>query len=363
MKRVLVLWADRRSANYGVRVVAEGSAALARSAWGDDTVVDFQDYGTGDSGVSFGAKSILRDIGRRNGPIRAKLRDYDLVIDSGAGDSFADIYGMKRLLTMAYGQRVAFSERIPVAMGPQTVGPFDTRRGRMIARHSLKKMTVVLARDSTSDEYARTLGRVPNARVTDVVFALPRPSVERSRDVVLNVSGLLWFSDKHVGAEKYQTRVRALIAALTSQGRKVTLLAHVMNQVSTVDDRAAIREILAADSSGLSAEFPATLWEAREIVGSARVVIGSRMHACLNALSMGTPSIPWAYSRKFAPLLADIGWGHAVDLRTDDEIVAHTLDEIAFLDSGDASAELSAVIETADDRLARAVQVLREEIP
>ena len=45
-------------------------------------------------------------------------------------------------------------------------------------------------------------------------------------------------------------------------------------------------------------------------------MIGSRMHACLNALSVGTPAIPLAYSRKFAPLLGDLGWAHVVDLRT-----------------------------------------------
>ena len=43
------------------------------------------------------------------------------------------------------------------------------------------------------------------------------------------------------------------------------------------------------------------------------------MHACLNALSVGTPAIPLAYSRKFEPLLADLGWRSVVDLRTSDD--------------------------------------------
>src|SRR5699024_9500305 len=40
--------------------------------------------------------------------------------------------------------------------------------------------------------------------------------------------------------------------------------------------------------------------------------------ACLNALSVGTPAIPLAYSRKFAPLLDSVGWTTGFDLRTDD---------------------------------------------
>ena len=61
------------------------------------------------------------------------------------------------------------------------------------------------------------------------------------------------------------------------------------------------------------------------MVASCRLVIGSRMHACLNALSVGTPAIPLAYSRKFEPLLADLGWRRTVDLRRNEHTVALAL--------------------------------------
>ena len=60
------------------------------------------------------------------------------------------------------------------------------------------------------------------------------------------------------------------------------------------------------------------------------------MHACLNALSVGTPAIPLAYSRKFEPLLSDLGWSHTVDLRT----TADPVDEVMrLLESPDLEAE------------------------
>ena len=49
------------------------------------------------------------------------------------------------------------------------------------------------------------------------------------------------------------------------------------------------------------------------------------MHACLNSLSVGTPAIPLAYSRKFAPLLADSGWTRCVDLRNSADPVGDVL--------------------------------------
>src|SRR5699024_8479421 len=68
----------------------------------------------------------------------------------------------------------------------------------------------------------------------------------------------------------------------------------------------------------LEVVVPADLDSVRETIAGARLLIGSRMHACLNALSVGTPAIPLAYSRKFAPLLDSVGWTTGFDLRTDD---------------------------------------------
>jgi len=53
------------------------------------------------------------------------------------------------------------------------------------------------------------------------------------------------------------------------------------------------------------------------------------MHACLNALSVGTPAVPLAYSRKFEPLLAGLGWNHTVDLRSDPDPVPSVLTALA----------------------------------
>ena len=45
-------------------------------------------------------------------------------------------------------------------------------------------------------------------------------------------------------------------------------------------------------------------------------MIGARMHACLNALSLGVSTIPMAYSDKFRSLFADLGYPPGIDLRT-----------------------------------------------
>ena len=47
----------------------------------------------------------------------------------------------------------------PVVLGPQTIGPFRTRRGRALGLWSMRRAVSVMARDSVSAAYAEGLGR------------------------------------------------------------------------------------------------------------------------------------------------------------------------------------------------------------
>jgi colanic acid/amylovoran biosynthesis protein len=352
--RVLVLWADSQSANLGVRVIAEGMAELARRAWGPDIAIDFQDYGPGDSMVSFGTKSILKSFGRRGGPIKSKLRAYDVILDSGAGDGFTDIYGFKRLLFMSYANITAGRLGIPVLMGPQTVGPFKTKLGRFAARRVLRNVAVLQVRDTQSADCAsKILGRTPETVSTDVVFLLPSFKTPKSRDVILNVSGLLWFTEHHLPSATYQAEVMKLIQELEARGRTVSLMAHVITE-----DAAAIRDLTTRLSSKNEVLVPLTLDEARSMVGSAAIVIGARMHACLNALSSGTPAIPWAYSRKLVPLMRDIGWEFGIDVREHSPSSA-TMRLIDELDPSDLERDVRTLLSSTEARLDGAILGLR----
>ena len=353
--RVLVLWASSRSANLGVRVLAEASEVLARRVWGDRAVIDFQDYGPNDEGVPFAGNVVIKDLGRRHGPLKAKLRQYDVILDTGAGDSFADIYGLKRLLWMLNIHRLASRLNIPVVLTPQTIGPFRTAVGRVGARYALKRAAQVQVRDRVSYERSLELGRRPSISATDMVFLLPQPISIAPRDVILNVSGLLWGTNAHVESGRYRDAVKRFAQSMIDDGRKVTLLAHVIeNPSADSDPRAvlALRDELGAD---VEVFIPSTLVEAREVISSGQLLVGSRMHACLNALSTGVPTIPWAYSRKFKPLFDDIGWSHTVDLRDAADPVRSTQDILRSTRPETLLAEASDVAAVARARLDEAV--------
>lgn len=357
IRRVLILWADDSSSNLGVRVLSQGVETLVRRAWGDETQIDFQSFELGPLGTQLSGKVVLKGFLTGNKSLRRAMAGYEAILDTGAGDSFTDIYGPKRLAIMAYTRHVARLSGIPVIFAPQTIGPFNTFLGRLMARNSLRTAQTVMARDSKSMKFAAELGRPADFLATDVAFALSQPPAGSlaSADVILNVSGLLWNSDSHLSHEKYRLVTRELIDRLHSMGRRVTLMAHVLDNASSDNDVKVVLDLAAELEGKVDVFVPADLNDVRRFIAGSNVVIGARMHACLNALSLGIPTIPLAYSRKFAPLLEDIGWPYTIDLRTQ-TLIGDSV--IALLLNDALTGQAAQVREQAEARLDAAVEHL-----
>lgn len=356
MRKVLVLWAEGTSTNLGVRVLGEGTRALAHAAW-PGAEVEFQSYGSGSAPINIaGTRTLAREFVLNSRGGRTWLQSFDLVIDTGAGDSFADIYGLPRLRGRAAMALFVKALHVPYVLGPQTVGPFETPEGRRLGRFMLKAANLVLARDSESAEAARALGRPVDRVTSDVVFFLPQPERVVEHDVLLNVSGLLWTSDAHGSSERYRAVISEVIEGLRQRGREITLLPHVLESRFPDNDMPAIDEV--ARTHDLPIAQIGDLEDVRSHVGGASLVIGSRMHACLNALSVGTPALPLAYSRKFAPLMGDLGWEHVVDLNASTDPATELLRRLD--EAGDDLApQAQGVREAARDRCEASVTALR----
>ncbi|MDT0156348.1 polysaccharide pyruvyl transferase family protein [Microbacterium sp. ARD32] len=317
-ERILVLWADESSPNLGVAVLARGSRDLLRRAY-PHAEFTFANFGSAPRQIPWGApRSLVRERLLPRFGMQKYFADFSLIWDTRSGDSFADIYGLRRHLTMGLVHEFASEARTPIAMAPQTIGPFNTRRGRALARRNLARSRFVFSRDPESTRVSAELGRTPDLTTADLVFAIDQPAVGQTRDVLVNVSGLLWNDNPHVPADIYRRVITETVEHLRAAGREVALLAHVLDSPMADNDVPAIRSLAAQLGEDIELVVPTSLDSVRETIAGARVVVGSRMHACLNALSVGVPAVPLAYSRKFAPLLNSVGWTTGFDLRTDD---------------------------------------------
>jgi polysaccharide pyruvyl transferase WcaK-like protein len=256
----------------------------------------------------------------------ARARAADMVIDIGAGDSFADIYGTGRLYRMFLLKFLAHLAGTPLVVAPQTVGPFTRPLSKLAARITLWLSAVVSTRDAMSTAALRDLGlNRPVIEASDVALRLPfDPPAPRDGGAVrvgINVSGLL-MGGGYTGKNEfgisldYPALMRDLIRHFQGLGAQVHLVPHVI-----VPEGKLMKEDDARASATLAAEFPGVVLapafvtpsEAKTYIAGMDFFMGARMHACIAAFSSGVPVIPMAYSRKFAGLFGSIGYDRTVD--------------------------------------------------
>lgn len=261
----------------------------------------------------------------------AQVRACDAIVDIGAGDSFADIYGPKRLNRMLWMKYLVHLAGKPLVLAPQTYGPFDRLLSIRAARGTLKRSALVASRDTKSTmAVAQIAPGVEVVEASDVALRLPY-TAPAPRDpgaqprVGLNVSGLLMgggYTGKNMFGLSldYPAMIHALIARLLADPStpEIHLVPHVAanrgaEAIGVEDDRHA--------SVTLQREFPDLIIapefnspsDAKSYIAALDFFAGARMHACIAAFSSGVPVVPMAYSRKFEGLFGTLGYTRTVD--------------------------------------------------
>lgn len=348
--RIGLLWHSLVSGNLGVGALTHANIAITREVAAElGFTPQFVVLGMRDNGR---APPLPPDIAVFPIDTRAMLSPggfwkqlgaLDCVLDIGAGDSFADIYGPKRFAFLWLSKLLTEIRRVPLLLSPQTIGPFTKPAYRWLARRVLQPAAGVVARDVQSLEALRTLApRAKGHLSTDVAFVLPYEDRSALRGgarlrVGVNPSGLL-FRQAESGENRfglaldYAAFTRGLIEALIARGDvDVHLIAHANSDQDPADDDGFTLDRLAA-------EYPAVIrvpnfaspGEAKSCISGLDMLIAARMHACIGAFSAGTPVVPVAYSRKFSGLFGLLGYPWLIPVQGMDETqaIAHVLDAL-----------------------------------
>jgi len=295
-----------------------------------------------------------KDLATPGSALHRTIGQCALFFDIGAGDSFSDIYGWRRFGLILASKWFA-ARRGPLVMSPQTIGPFATARSRIAATRIMKKTRTVFARDEKSLAVLQDLGLADRSRLTtDVAFALPfaRPADKGARDLTgkvkvgLNVSALLYrrdiaAGDRIVMTVDYPKLIDAVIARLSADPRvELHLVPHVLAIGMEHEDDYAVAETLKAlyPALVLPPRFPGPV-AAKSYVADLDLLIGSRMHATIAALSSNTAVLPFGYSRKFSGLFGSLGYPMVGDLTAQDEPALLGLLDAALADLPALTAE------------------------
>lgn len=248
----------------------------------------------------------------------------DMVVDFTGGDSFSDLYGLKRFFIASALKELAIKSKTPFIMAPQTIGPFRGRFARMWAKRILRKSDICFTRDTLSAGYMKETFGIEPIVSTDVAFALPYEKCEREENgkirIGFNPSGLLWTGTKEFNAGKhitveYKQYVEKVMQALSANEKyEIHLIPHVFSHDATgpENDMRACLDIKKLFPGTIIETGYDTPMEAKSVISSMDVFIGARMHATIAAFSAGVATIPFSYSRKFEGLYHDLDYEYLI---------------------------------------------------
>ncbi len=327
-----LLWHSSVSDNLGVGALTVSQIAIVEKVAGEIGLgVRFVILGWRDPRPSYiEAPNVTRfEMSGRDlvspGGLYSTVRGCDLVLDIGAGDSFADIYGPARIRKMLLGKFIVHAARRPMILSPQTMGPFTRAWARIGALASIRRCRAVFTRDTLSTTFLRDIGFTGTiGEATDVAMRLPYdPPTPRDGGPVrvgLNVSGLLMnggYTGKNMFGltTDYPALIREILRRFEAmEGVETHLVGHVISESQPIEDDFRASEALAEEFPGviLAPRFESPS-EAKSYIAGMDFFMGARMHACIAAFSSGVPVIPMAYSRKFEGLFGTIGYARTVD--------------------------------------------------
>jgi colanic acid/amylovoran biosynthesis protein len=258
----------------------------------------------------------------------------EMALSISGGDSFSDIYGLRRFLYVTLPQCLVLLLGKRLILMPQTIGPFRSISARKIAGSILSRATLIFTRDHDGIEDI-LMKDDPSLRdkvrfCYDIGFVVdPKKPEKMDLDglkldkshrtlVGLNINGLLYIG----GYERnntfdlkidYGMLIETIINYIIEKKDALVLLVpHVYGEKNTESDLAISEEIY----SKLKPKYNERLFMVKGIydpsgikyiIGQCDYFIGSRMHACVAAVSQSIPTVSIAYSKKFRGVMETIG--------------------------------------------------------
>lgn len=269
------------------------------------------------------------------------IDEADMILDITDGDSFSDIYGFERFLSQSWIKVVSILNKKKIYLMPQTIGPFKSKVVKMIAKYIIKNVNYNFARDRMSLNLLKNYCKVNEYKIRyipDMAFYMVKDnSININKELSLdpnqikigiNISALLYNGGYNLDnmfslKVNYRELINKVIQYfLKDESIEVILIPHVIEREYWIEDDLRICKELYTKYRNESflnihvVEKGYNELELKSIISGCDFFVGSRMHACIAALSTNVPNIPLAYSKKFIGIWEDFGLEKSVaDLR------------------------------------------------
>ncbi len=264
---------------------------------------------------------------KREGDIsyqQAVVEEVDAFVDI-SGFLYVDKRGPSSALKLASLTLMAEAKGVPYIYLPQTFGPFTIRKLRKGTEKAARASSLLYTRDALSRQYVADLLGKPLSEVKqspDIAFLYkgdaPSPDRMRALDLdpdrpILGISPNVRVYEHSTGKgseNKYLCALTRAIKHFTDLGVQVLLLPHEMwEKEGTIDDstlcamllRNVDPELVRNVGGSPSAE------ELKSLIGGCDMLVGSRFHSLVAALSQGIPAVAVGWAHKYPELLREFG--------------------------------------------------------
>ncbi|WP_169930378.1 polysaccharide pyruvyl transferase family protein [Pseudidiomarina aestuarii] len=288
--------------------------------------------------------------------------EIDLVLDA-SGFSYGDQWNPAVARDRISSTVVAFNKRnVPVVLLPQALGPFTKPKTRKTFAHIAKHADLVFPRDDHSFQFTQALlthteqkhiKRCPD--FTNLIKGMPAEAFDAEQHQICFIPNSKMVEKRDDGDNYITFMVKAIEAAL-QQNAKPFILIHEADA-----DRKLTAQIQAQLSQQIPVLDPQHALKIKWIIGQSKVVVSSRYHGLVSALSQGVPVIATGWSHKYQELLSDYNCQNQLfDVTTD---VTQAIESLQLLlEDAEQYQELHSVISAAGEWQREAVERMWDEV-
>jgi polysaccharide pyruvyl transferase WcaK-like protein len=264
------------------------------------------------------ARGLLRKVRPHAASQHGVVLDPDIgALLDASGFAYSDQFDLERSVIAAERAELAKRRGQRVVLLPQAFGPFESASRRDAFCRLADSADLVYARERVSLEHVMGSGsRTDHVRLAPDFTCLldgelPDGFEAPDRLAVVVPSAKLLTETAPDVRESYLPFLASVVDFLRAADFDVRLLQHERGDGKVID---ALQARLQVPAPTVAFESALHL---KGVIGSADVVVASRFHALVSALSQGVPALGLGWSHKYEMLFDDYGCG--------DHVVAPTL--------------------------------------
>lgn len=233
----------------------------------------------------------------------AKERQIPYVLDA-SGFAYGDQWGQAPTTQLLRELKRRSESLKGVVLLPQAFGPFSSASFRQKVREVMKRVDLVFARDHVSYAHIQELGPFENVSLapdfTNLVEGQVPPSFQSEIEYALVVPNtrMLKHTERRTSSH-YIECVARCIEILADHGITCFVLLHANEDLGLAEP---LQDACSVGLRVIREDDPIYL---KGIIKNAHLVVASRYHAVIGALSQGVPCFTTSWSHKYEMLLED----------------------------------------------------------